>query len=168
MTGGIFLLLGSNLGDREKNLSDAAKSIGTFASVIRASSIYSTRDWGNTNQPDFLNQVIEIDTTLSALDLLNCTLKVEIGMGRARKEKWGPRTIDIDLLFYRDETIETGRLTVPHPEIQNRKFVLIPLRELAGDFVHPIFLKTISQLDDDCADTLEVKRWQPPHSEQSS
>jgi 2-amino-4-hydroxy-6-hydroxymethyldihydropteridine diphosphokinase len=168
MPGGIFLLLGSNLGDRPEHLSDAAARINIFAHIIRKSSVYVTRAWGNNNQPDFLNQVIEVDTVLPPEALLQQTLAVETAMGRNRIEKWGPRTIDIDILFFRNSIVNLDNLKIPHPQIQNRKFTLIPLRELAPDFVHPVLKKNIARLNDECTDSLEVRRLPPPHSEQSS
>ncbi len=158
MMGGIFLLLGSNLGDSYSQLETAIYHISSFATVLRKSSIYVSEAWGNTDQPDFLNQVIEIDTILAPRDLLAHTLQVETEMGRNRVKKWGPRTIDIDLLFYRDEIIKTPDLTIPHGEMQNRKFVLIPMRELAADLVHPVFNKTIRRLEEECTDTLSVTK----------
>jgi 2-amino-4-hydroxy-6-hydroxymethyldihydropteridine diphosphokinase len=164
MEGGIFLLLGSNLGDRFQNLSEARKRIG---SVVQASPIYVTAAWGNTNQPDFLNQVIEISSTLNPEELLRNILDIEIAMGRKREEKWGARIVDIDILFYGDVIIKTPDLTIPHPEMQNRRFVLVPLLDITNK-VHPVLKKTIGQLMEECKDPLEVKRLQPPHSEQSS
>lgn len=168
MQGGIFLLLGSNLGDRLKRLSDAVEHIRAFATVIKSSAVYTTGAWGNTNQPDFLNQVIEIDTAVTPKQLLISILKVESKMGRQRIEKWGSRVIDIDILLFRDEVVDTEDLKVPHPQLQNRKFTLVPLRELAPDFIHPLFRKTIARIDDECTDTLKVTRLQPPHPEQFS
>lgn len=168
MTGGIFLLLGSNLGDRRGHMAEAIEHIRTFATVVQTSSIYTTGAWGNTNQPDFLNQVIEVDTTVSPGELLQNILNVESKMGRSRIEKWGARIIDIDILFYRDTIVDSTDLKVPHPQMQNRKFTLIPLREIAPDFVHPLFRKTITRLDEECTDTLEVRRLQPPPQGQSS
>jgi 2-amino-4-hydroxy-6-hydroxymethyldihydropteridine diphosphokinase len=168
MQGGIFLLLGSNLGDRLKQLADAVERIGSFATVLRTSSVYVTGAWGNTNQPDFLNQVIEIDTRDSPQQLLFDILTVETKMGRRRIEKWGSRVIDIDILLYRDTIVDTADLKVPHPQMQNRKFTLVPLRELAPDFMHPLFRKSIARMDDECTDTVRVTRLQPPRSERSS
>ncbi|HMJ67260.1 MAG TPA: 2-amino-4-hydroxy-6-hydroxymethyldihydropteridine diphosphokinase [Cyclobacteriaceae bacterium] len=168
MRGGIFLLLGSNLGDRLQHLSTAASHINTFATVLRKSSVYVTGAWGNNNQPDFLNQVIEVDTGLSPEALLQNTLGAEIKMGRNRIEKWGPRTIDIDILFFGESIVTLDNLQIPHPQIQNRKFTLVPLRELAPDLVHPVLKKSIARLDDECTDSLEVTRLPPQHSEQSS
>src|SRR6185436_6651877 len=107
MEGGIFLLLGSNLGDRLRNLSEARTKIGA---LVRSSSIYVTAAWGNTNQPDFLNQVIEIHTSLLPEDLLRSILDIEKAMGRKREEKWGSRTIDIDILLYKDIVLKTPDL----------------------------------------------------------
>jgi 2-amino-4-hydroxy-6-hydroxymethyldihydropteridine diphosphokinase len=158
MMGGIFLLLGSNLGNSSAQLDTAIRHITSFATVIRKSSVYVSQAWGNTNQPDFLNQVIEIDSDLEPQELLDHTLRTETTMGRDRILKWGPRTIDIDILFYRNDIVKTGSLTIPHPEIQNRKFELVPLRELAPDLFHPVLKKTISQIDDECTDTLSVTK----------
>lgn len=157
MEGGIFLLLGSNLGNRLQNLSDARNKIG---GIVASSSVYMTGAWGNTTQPDFLNQAIQIETQLNPDELLSRLLMIEIEMGRVRIEKWGPRVIDIDILFYNDVIVNTKSLTLPHPEIQNRRFALAPLAEIT-DLTHPIFEKTIRQLLDECKDTLEVRRLPP-------
>src|ERR1043165_899755 len=117
MDGGIFLLLGSNLGDRLMNLEEASTQVG---GVIASSSVYVTAAWGNENQEDFLNQAIEIDSPLSPYELLTRVQDIELGMGRKRVEKWGPRLIDIDILFYRDDVIKASNLIVPHPGIQDR------------------------------------------------
>jgi 2-amino-4-hydroxy-6-hydroxymethyldihydropteridine diphosphokinase len=154
MESGIFLLLGTNVGDRFENLSEARKRLGN---VLRSSSVYATAAWGNTRQPEFYNQVIEIESDLSPADLLKRIWDIEKEMGRIRDEKWGPRVIDIDILFYNDQVIKTDLLTVPHPEIQNRKFTLVPLSELT-DMIHPLLKKNISKLLEECNDTLEVRR----------
>lgn len=160
--GGIFLLLGSNVGDRHDNLLKTIGLLNDCGVVLRTSSVYVTAAWGNTNQPDFLNQVIEMDTLFDPKLFLHSTQEIEARLGRERtEEKWGPRTIDIDILFFRNQVIVSENLVVPHPQIQNRKFALVPLRELAPDFVHPTLFKTIAQLDDECTDTLEVKRLPP-------
>jgi len=157
MEGGIFLLLGTNLGDRLSNLEEAITRIG---SVTRRSSVYETGAWGKTEQPEFLNQVIEIKSDLDPRELLLKILDIEIAMGRVRVEKWGTRLIDIDILFYRNEIIDEAELKIPHPQIQNRRFTLEPLNELAPDLEHPILKKTIRQLLDECNDPLPVKRLQ--------
>jgi len=154
MDGDILLLLGSNLGNRLSNLKEARRQLGT---VVASSSIYETAAWGNPNQGSFLNQVVEIDTDLSPEDLLKKIKDIEITMGRHRIEKWGPRIIDIDILFYNDTSINTPDLIIPHPEIQNRRFTLVPLLELTN-MVHPVLKKTIGQLLEECKDPLPVTR----------
>jgi 2-amino-4-hydroxy-6-hydroxymethyldihydropteridine diphosphokinase len=156
MTDGIYLLLGTNMGERQEQLAAACAHISRFASIVRKSSVYSTKAWGNTAQPDFLNQVLEVATQLDPEMLLLGLLATEAKMGRTRKEKWGPRPIDIDLLLYNDRIIKLPSLTVPHPEMHNRKFTLVPLRELSPELIHPLFRKTISILDDECSDSLPV------------
>src|ERR1044071_8642758 len=148
----MFLLLGSNLGDRLANLDEAKRQLGN---IVATSSVYETAAWGNTNQGSFLNQVVQINAKLYPEDLLKKIQDIEIGMGRRRVEKWGPRIIDIDILFYKDLVINTPDLVIPHPEIQNRRFTLIPLLELTN-MVHPVLKKTISELLDECNDLLPV------------
>ncbi len=155
-----YLLTGSNLNDRKKNLNTAKDLIELHCGkVIRFSSLYETEAWGKTDQPSFLNQALEIETTLNAKQLIRRILKVEKMMGRVRKEKYDPRIIDIDILFFNNETHEYSFLSVPHPEIQNRRFALIPLTEIAPDHEHPVLNKTVSQLLKECPDTLEVKKY---------
>jgi 2-amino-4-hydroxy-6-hydroxymethyldihydropteridine diphosphokinase len=159
MTRSIYLLLGSNLGNRRKNLSWALKRISRDAgSIITISSLYQTAAWGKTSQPDFLNQAIELEVTLSPHKLLKVCLKIEELLGRIRSEKWGPRTIDIDILFYKDLVAQSTDLILPHPEIQNRRFTLVPLNEICPDFIHPILNKPIGQLLKECEDTSVVTR----------
>ncbi len=133
----IYLALGANLGDREQNLRRAIERIGAFVHVTRVSSIYETEPWGVKEQPWFLNQVLAGTTNLSPVDLLRRVKKIEIEMGRAEGIRFGPRPIDIDILFY-DHVIQLSpALTIPHPRLHERAFVLIPLNEIAPDFVHP-------------------------------
>lgn len=154
-----FLLTGGNLGAREKNLSTAAELLEKYCGkIVRSSSIYETAAWGKTDQPNFLNQVIEIETKLDPEQLMQEILKIEHEMGRVRKEKYGPRIIDIDILFFNDETIQQQDLTIPHPQLQNRRFVLIPLKEIAPDLRHPVLHKTISELLENCTDELNVNK----------
>src|SRR6478609_4150733 len=135
----VFLLLGSNLGNAELHLKDATEAIRIQAGlIIQASSIYSTKAWGKTDQPDFLNQVIEISCDQTPHELLGLLLKIEIDLGRVRKEKWGARLIDIDILFFDNEHILESDLKIPHPEIANRRFTLVPLAEIAPDLIHPV------------------------------
>jgi 2-amino-4-hydroxy-6-hydroxymethyldihydropteridine diphosphokinase len=157
MSKGIFLLLGTNQGSKTSNLKEACEAIIEVpASVTNRSSIYRTAAWGKTDQEDFYNQVIEIETSLSPEDLLTRLLSIEEKMGRRRTEKWGPRLIDIDILFYGDQIINTSTLTIPHPGIPTRKFTLVPLVELVPSLIHPVSQKKLSTLLNECADPLTV------------
>ncbi len=154
-----YLLLGSNLGDNRRQLQDAIKHIESrIGKVLRSSAIYITAAWGKTDQPDFLNQVIIIKSKLNAIETMQTILSIEEMMGRKRTEKNAPRSIDIDILFYDNEKFETKFLTIPHPLIQERRFVLTPLYELSPDLVHPFLHKTIKQLLVECPDQLDVKK----------
>jgi 2-amino-4-hydroxy-6-hydroxymethyldihydropteridine diphosphokinase len=154
-----YLLLGTNMGDRQNNLEKARQLIGEQAGrVTRSSGIYETAAWGKTDQPSFLNQAIAIETSLNAKQLIRKILKLEKLLGRVRKEKYGPRIIDMDILLFNEETHQYPFLTIPHPEMQNRRFALGPLAEIAPGLKHPVFQKTISQLLEDCTDPLDVKR----------
>ncbi len=154
----IFLGLGSNLGNREENLSTAQKLIEEKVGKIRSkSSIYETAAWGITEQNAFLNQVIEVESHFSPSAVLHLVLKIEKDMGRIREIKWGERSIDIDILYYNNEIISTENLTVPHPFIQERKFVLVPLCEIAPAFIHPKLKQTNLELLEKCQDSGEIK-----------
>jgi len=157
----VYLLLGSNLGDREGVIKQAIdlieKKIGT---VHSKSSVYETEPWGKTDQPGFLNLALEVVTSLSALEVLEEALAIEKQLGRVRLERWGSRIIDIDIIFFNQEIIHIKeRLTVPHPEMQNRKFVLEPLCEIAPDFRHPVLNQTIRQLYITLEDKAIVKKY---------
>jgi 2-amino-4-hydroxy-6-hydroxymethyldihydropteridine diphosphokinase len=155
----VYLLIGSNMGDRRKHLSDALWAIETKAGVIRArSSVYETDAWGNTNQPSFYNQAIRITAFLNPVELLAQLQLIEKSLGRERKEKWGARVIDIDILFYGDHIVDTPDLKIPHPELPNRRFALIPMAEIADDLIHPKMYQTIHELLKNCQDTLAVKK----------
>ncbi len=155
-----YLLLGSNMGNSQQQLSIAIKNITQkIGGVIRKSKLYTTAAWGNTNQPDFLNQVIVVETKHTALQTIKTILGIEEEMGRVRTKKNAPRIIDIDILFFNKEIIAEKILTVPHPKIQNRRFVLIPLNELSPNFKHPVIKKTMHQLLVNCYDTLDVKKF---------
>jgi 2-amino-4-hydroxy-6-hydroxymethyldihydropteridine diphosphokinase len=154
-----YLLKGGNMGDRTGKLLEAKKNIATYCgTILMESSLYETAAWGKADQPDFLNQVLYLQTSLSAVALMKEILLIEEKMGRTRTEKYGSRTIDIDILFYNDEIIREPGLIIPHPEIQNRRFVLVPLQEIAPGLVHPVLLKSISTLLKDCGDKLDVKK----------
>lgn len=159
MNQSVFLLLGTNLGDRRKNLMDALWAIEARAGMIRRrSAIYETEAWGVTNQPSFYNQVVQIATFLKPLELLDQLLSIEDTMGRLRNKKWGERIIDIDILFFGSDVIRSEDLTVPHPELHNRRFTLVPLAEIADEFIHPALHQTIHELLKNCPDPLGVKR----------
>ncbi|MGN6398030.1 MAG: 2-amino-4-hydroxy-6-hydroxymethyldihydropteridine diphosphokinase [Mucilaginibacter sp.] len=155
----VFLLLGSNLGDRQYFLRQAIALIDTqVAKVIKTSSIYETQSWGKSDAPDYLNQVIVLETEATAQEVLDKILNIELMLGRKREEKWGSRTIDIDILFYGDEIINEEGLHIPHPELHNRRFTLEPLKEIAPDLRHPVFGKTITAIKNELKDNLIVKK----------
>jgi 2-amino-4-hydroxy-6-hydroxymethyldihydropteridine diphosphokinase len=154
-----YLLTGSNLGNSRETLATAQALLTEHCGTIAAaSSIYETAAWGKTDQPAFLNQALKIETRLNARQLIRRILKLEKMMGRIREEKYGPRIIDIDILLFNDEIHQYHFLQLPHPEMQNRRFALLPLAEIAPGTIHPVFKKTIAQLLDDCADELPVKK----------
>ena len=154
-----YLLIGGNLGNRKENLSKAISLINEqCGSLTRSSSIYETEAWGITDQPSFLNQALEISTSLNARQLMRKILKIEEEMGRVRKEKLGPRIIDIDILLFENEIHDLRFLKIPHPEMQNRRFVLVPLAEINSNLQHPVLKKTIAELLEECPDNLEVKK----------
>ena len=154
-----YLLLGSKLGDREANLKKAVAQIRTIFSLTSQSAIYITKAWGKTDQPDFFNQAVGIQTAASPLELLREILAIEQAMGRARQEHWGPRLIDIDILLFGNQIIEHPRLQIPHPELVNRRFALVPLAEIAGHVVHPQTNLCIGDQLEVCPDILPVERW---------
>ncbi len=152
-----LLHLGSNEGNRQEMIKKAIALIEkNIGNVVNKSMLYETEAWGKKDQPDFINQAIEVKTKLDALQTLNKCIELQSQLGGVKKEKWGPRSIDIDLLFLNDKVIKNDKITLPHPEIQNRNFVLIPLMEIAGEFVHPVLNKTIEELFDECTDECEV------------
>ncbi len=155
-----YLLLGSNIGNSKARLSKATLQIKKhIGNVTRQSSVYATAAWGNTKQPDFLNQVIIVETKLPALQTMQAILSIEKKMGRIRTIKNAPRNIDIDILFFNKEIINSKDLSVPHPQIQNRRFVLIPLNQLSPNLRHPVLKKSVHQLLIHCPDKLNVKKF---------
>jgi 2-amino-4-hydroxy-6-hydroxymethyldihydropteridine diphosphokinase len=154
-----YLLTGGNEGDRFLHMQQARANIELICGqLLLVSSIYETAPWGKTDQPDFLNQVILIDTKFSPEELLKSILSIEENGGRKRTVKNAPRTIDIDILFYNDLILEKPGLTIPHPRIAIRRFVLEPLNEISPEFVHPVLGKTMQQLLLECKDELGVKK----------
>jgi 2-amino-4-hydroxy-6-hydroxymethyldihydropteridine diphosphokinase len=154
-----YLLIGGNMGDRLKNLDKTRELIsGSCGSIIRSSSVFETAAWGKTDQPDFLNQALLLETSLSAIDLLRSLLAVEQKMGRFRGEKYGPRIIDIDMIFFNDDIVDLPDLKIPHPQMQNRRFVLTPLAEIAPNLVHPVLGRSMTQLLSECPDQLAVNK----------
>lgn len=153
-----YLITGGNIGERKKHLEQASGYIEEkIGHILKSSAIYETAAWGNTDQPSFYNQVHLVETTLSPEEVMSIILNIEQEMGRIRTEKNAARIIDIDILFFNDEIINTASVIVPHKEIPNRKFVLKPLMELAPGFLHPSLHKTIAQLEAETTDTLEVR-----------
>ena len=148
----VFIGLGSNLGNREENIKKAILKISELpqTSILATSSIINTKPIGKTDQSDFLNSVIKIETNFNAGKLLTQLKKIESDLGRIRGEKWGPRIIDLDILFFNEEIINTKNLQIPHPEILSRKFVLQLMKEFAPEFVHPVEKKTMEELYTEC------------------
>jgi 2-amino-4-hydroxy-6-hydroxymethyldihydropteridine diphosphokinase len=143
-----YLSLGSNLGDRMQNLREAIDRLDAHPDiqVTRISPVYETKPVGYTEQPDFLNLAVEIKTSLDPKNLLKITSSTELDMGRQREIRFGPRTIDIDILLMDRQVMDTAELTLPHPRMGERAFVLLPLADLAGDLVHPVTLQTVSDM----------------------
>lgn len=155
-----FLCLGGNIGNRLGYIHEAIDAISKkIGCVCNQSTIYETEAWGTENQQSYLNVCIEIDTSLSAKELIVKLLKIEQELGRVRIEnhQYHARTIDIDILFFNDEIIHNENLIIPHPRLHLRKFVLTPLKDIAGLLLHPILKKTITNLLTECPDSLEVK-----------
>lgn len=146
MTSPVFLALGSNLGDRSANLQTAKAALAPKIRILRESAIYITAPWGYLDQPEFLNQVIEVETLLRPIPLLHRLKAIEREMGREATFRNGPRLIDLDILFYGQEVYEGALLKIPHPRLQERAFVLVPLNEIAPDFVHPVLQETVRAL----------------------
>jgi len=153
----VYLLIGGNMGDRMANLTKASNKLNIeCGSITSSSSIYETEAWGYKEQPAFLNQALIIETSLNAEKLLAAILKIEIDLGRKREIPLGPRIIDIDIIYFNDEIIRSSNLTIPHPSMAERKFVLTPLAEIAPAYIHPILLKTNEVLLKDCGDSSVV------------
>ncbi|HUQ66226.1 MAG TPA: 2-amino-4-hydroxy-6-hydroxymethyldihydropteridine diphosphokinase [Flavitalea sp.] len=154
-----YLITGGNVGQRQEQLAYAASLIEErCGTIIDQSSIYETAAWGKTDQSSFLNQAIVLETSLNARDLLTEILYIENLMGRDRIEKYGPRIIDIDIIFFNHQVIRESGLVIPHPEMAGRRFVLEPLNEVIPAYIHPVYYKTVNELLMLCKDALPVKK----------
>jgi 2-amino-4-hydroxy-6-hydroxymethyldihydropteridine diphosphokinase len=152
-----YLLTGSNMGERVDNLKKVHSLIEQYiGKVAQASHFYETQAWGKTDQPDFLNQALEVITPQYPSEILSNILKIEAEMGRVRTEKWEERVIDIDILLYNEEIINETNLVIPHPHLHERNFALIPLMEIAGETLHPVLNLPIEDVYFDCNDPLDV------------
>ncbi len=154
-----YLSLGSNEGDRMQWLQRAMDLLAiNCGTITKRSSVYETAAWGLTDQADFLNMAVEIQTTKTPTELLDAILDIETQLGRQRSVKWGPRTIDIDILLYNNSIIDTTKLIIPHPFLHQRLFTLLPLAEIAPKYLHPKLNKTVSELLAECPDELDVHK----------
>ncbi|WP_246229372.1 2-amino-4-hydroxy-6-hydroxymethyldihydropteridine diphosphokinase [Sphingobacterium shayense] len=157
----VFLLLGANIGEPAQQLKDALQEINeTVGKITLCSSIYETEAWGVTDQPKFLNQVIKTETSLSPLEVLDEIHRIEEKLGRIRLAKWGARVIDVDILYFNEMTIEHEQLIVPHLHLADRKFALIPLCEIAPEYIHPVLQISNAEILKLCNDPLNVYRYQ--------
>ncbi|MFN4181895.1 MAG: 2-amino-4-hydroxy-6-hydroxymethyldihydropteridine diphosphokinase [bacterium] len=159
----MWIGLGSNLGDRKAHLVQAVQHLQKYARILRRSSIYLTSPWGYSAQPDFLNAVVEIETTYEPQELLHILKHIEKEMGRKPAGKWHPRAIDLDILLYEDRIVQTKELTIPHPLLSDRLFALVPLSELIPEKVHPLSGKTIEQLRKEKEENADGERVEKTH-----
>lgn len=155
----LYLLLGANLGDSKKQLAAAVQAIQEqIGTIVQQSSIYITESWGTEEkQPDYLNQVLAVQSEWSAQEVLQKTQRIEEKLGRVRHKKWEARVIDIDILFYEDAIIDLPNLKIPHPLFQERNFAMVPMNEIAPNYIHPVFNKNITELLRESSDDLAVK-----------
>lgn len=154
----VYLLIGSNVGNRTKHMEKAHQMIESkVGKITNKSRIYETEPWGEKDQDDFLNQAIEVESKLKPKAIMKQIAEIESFIGREETFKWGPREIDIDVLFYGDEMISEMDITIPHAFIHERRFTLIPLNDICPDQYHPIFGATVKELLDMCEDESEVK-----------
>lgn len=153
----VYLLIGGNIGDRLANLNTAIAYVEqSCGKMLKASAIYETEAWGFKEQAAFLNQAILIETELDAVQLMQTLLGIEKQLGRIRINPLGPRTIDIDIIYFNEEIVETEIVSIPHPRLAERNFVLMPLAEIAPDYIHPVFNKTNALLLKECGDSSAV------------
>lgn len=154
-----YLLLGSNLGNRAEYLRTAVQHLQETAGTVAAiSGLYETAAWGLTSQPAFLNQAVGLRTLLTPAQLLAACLAIEQRAGRERHVRWDARTLDVDILLYDDQVLETPELQVPHPRLPERRFALVPLNEIAPEVVHPLLHCPVAELLSTCPDSLAVER----------
>jgi 2-amino-4-hydroxy-6-hydroxymethyldihydropteridine diphosphokinase len=155
----IYLSLGSNLRDRQENIRQALELLEhKGVRILQVSSFYETEPLYIVDQPWFLNVAAEVQSELAPQSFFELLQQVELSLGRERKVRFGPRTIDIDILFYGNELFDHSALQIPHPRLQERKFVLVPMAELAPDFIHPVLKKSMSELLKKCSDSSKIKK----------
>jgi 2-amino-4-hydroxy-6-hydroxymethyldihydropteridine diphosphokinase len=155
----VFLSLGSNVGNREANLKHAVLFLKQKNQLLHISSVYETAPWGNADQANFLNQIVEMTSDFKPAELLVYIKEVELEMGREPDDvRYQPRVIDIDILFYEHIIVTSQTLMIPHPHIHERRFILVPMVEIAPKFVHPVLGRTMKELLERCVDNLEVKK----------
>jgi 2-amino-4-hydroxy-6-hydroxymethyldihydropteridine diphosphokinase len=142
----VYIALGTNLGDRRANLRAAIRSLPPKVIVMAESHIYETPPWGYEDQPAFLNMVVKAQTDLEPEPLLAYLKQIEVELGREQNFRWGPRLIDLDILFYDDLVIDSASLMIPHPRLHERAFVLVPLKDIAPDLLHPVLRRNIQEL----------------------
>ncbi|MCK5075206.1 MAG: 2-amino-4-hydroxy-6-hydroxymethyldihydropteridine diphosphokinase [Calditrichia bacterium] len=153
-----FIGIGSNLGDRLENIQKAVQLINAEYKILSAASIYETPPYGYTDQSSFYNTVVKIETSHSSHELLENLMKIEKNMGRIRKKKWGPRNIDLDIIFYENEKSHTSKLKIPHPDYKNRAFVLIPLAEIMSGFIPPDDDRNINKILSDAQFDVKINK----------
>ena len=155
-----YIGIGSNLGDKFRHCNEAVEEIARHEDhvILDRSSFYKTEPWGKEDQDWFINSVIQLETTLDAQELLGFLHDIEIKLKRGKREKWSPRTIDLDILFFNDEVINSGGIRIPHPCIQERRFVLVPLSEICPELVHPLLKISIKKLLEKTKDKKEVTK----------
>ncbi|MBA4301252.1 2-amino-4-hydroxy-6-hydroxymethyldihydropteridinediphosphokinase [Algoriphagus alkaliphilus] len=155
----VVLSLGGNKGDREKLLFRAIEGLNDHFQLLKVSKIFETSAWGGVAKGDFLNQLVIISTEFEPEDVLEIIREIETNLGRTREEPWGDRTMDIDILYYGEKVINTGKLVIPHPFIEDRRFVLVPLAEVLPKKEHPISGKNTLRMLEECNDLSQVKIW---------
>jgi 2-amino-4-hydroxy-6-hydroxymethyldihydropteridine diphosphokinase len=155
----IYLSLGSNIGDRAVNLKQAITSLAPQMRVRKKSHVYETQPWGYTEQDLFLNQAVKATTILEPEPLLKHLKRLEVALGRKATFRYGPRLIDIDILFYDDLILETPTVAIPHPHLHERGFVLLPLMDIAPDLIHPVMRRSIREMVAFCDDLSGIKKF---------